>query len=153
MAGILPDDGRASGGGPLCPRGQLLLLFCVALEPYLFYVMETVQTIDLADAASVAYALDVGAMFFMLAGLAYLVVREDKAASEGHKRLHPLVSARFKRTMRLLFVVGLLFAVSALPVFWVTTPVGYLRFYMWSPSALLFFSGRGLKRPGSKKAS
>jgi len=135
---------------PLALAANLLLLFCVALEPYLFYVMESVQTPDLADAASVAYALDVGAMFLLLAALAYLVVKEDKAASDGHKRLHPLVLARFKRSIRLLSIVGLIFAASALPIFWVTTPIGYLRFYMWSPSALLFLFGRGIKRPASK---
>ena len=113
---------------PLALLLNLLLLFCVALEPYLFYVLQSVPTPGLLDAGSVAYALDAGSMFFLLGSLAYLVVREDK----GRHRLHPAVLAGFRRGWRSEALVGLIFLVSALPVFWVSTSVGYLRFDMWS---------------------
>jgi hypothetical protein len=45
---------------PFALLANLALFFMVAIEPYLFYVMTSVQTPGLADAASVAYAIDVG---------------------------------------------------------------------------------------------
>ena len=82
---------------PLAMLLNLLLLFCVALEPYLYYVVQSAQPLGLLDAASVAYALDVGGMFFLLAALAYLVVREDATGAKGRRHLHPAVLAGFRR--------------------------------------------------------
>jgi hypothetical protein len=130
---------------------NIVLLFLVALQPYLFYVLQTVQTAGLVNAASVAYGLDVGGMFFMQAALAYLVVTEEKAGVHGQAALHPAVLARFRRAARANALVGLVFAISALPFFWVSTPVGFLRFYLWSSALLIplvMFSGR---RPAGKK--
>src|SRR2546427_511512 len=39
---------------------NLLLLFCVALEPYLFFILASVDSLDLVNTESIAYALDVG---------------------------------------------------------------------------------------------
>jgi hypothetical protein len=131
---------------------NIVLLFLVALEPYLFYVLQTVQTAGLADAASVAYALDVGGMFFMQAALAYLVVSEDKTGLHGQRPLHPAVLARFQRVARADALVGIVFAVSALPFLWVHTPIGFLRFYLWSSSLLVpvaMLSGRETTRKRS----
>jgi len=110
---------------------NLVLLFVVALEPYLFYVLESVKTLDLLDSASVAYALDLGGMFFMQGTLAYMVVKQDRAGSAGRRRVHPDVVARFRRRMRLDAVVGVVFVVSALPIFSISSPMGSLRFYIW----------------------
>jgi uncharacterized membrane protein len=135
---------------PLALYTNLFLLFCVALEPYLFYVLQSVQAPGLLDAASVAYALDVGGMFFLLSALAYLVVKEEEGSVErGRQRLHPLVLARFRRSMKVLAVIGMIFVVSALPIFWVDTPIGVLRFYLWAPSSLMFLMGRGA-RPSAR---
>jgi hypothetical protein len=68
-------------------------------------------------------------MFFMQAALARMVVKEN-AKLHGQLPLHPDVMARFRLVMKLDAVVGLAFVVSALPVFWVDTPVGFLRFYI-----------------------
>ena len=125
---------------------NIVLLFIVALEPYLFYVLQTVQTAGLADAASVAYALDVGGMFLMQGALAYMVLEESGAS--GRRPLHPLLLARFRMVTRSSAVVGLVFVVSALPIFWVSTPIGYLRFYLWSSSFLMF--SLFLRRPKAK---
>ncbi|HYA56843.1 MAG TPA: hypothetical protein VEH57_00015, partial [Thermoplasmata archaeon] len=43
---------------------NVALLFCVAIEPFLFYVLVTVSAVG-AD-ASVAFAADLGAMMFLL---------------------------------------------------------------------------------------
>jgi hypothetical protein len=42
--------------------------------------------------------------------------------------------------MRMEFFLGALFAISALPFFWVLTPIGYLRFDVWYLSiGVVFF--------------
>ena len=138
---------------PLAIYANLLLLFTVALEPYLFYVIQSVQDIDLVNVASAAYALDVGGMFFLLAALAYLVIKGERNLWEGRQRLHPLVLARFRRSMKMLVIVGAVFVLSALPIFWVKTPIGYLRFYMWSSSAVTFVLGRAPRRLAGKEAT
>jgi hypothetical protein len=126
---------------PFALLANLVLLFIVAVEPYLFYVLTSVQTSGLADAASVVYALDVGGMFLMQAALARMVVNGEKASSSGKPPLHPVVLARFRRVVKLNTVIGLVFVVSALPVFWVDTSIGFLRFYLWS-SSFLFLAMR-----------
>jgi len=130
---------------PFALLANVVLLFFVALEPYLFWVLQTVQTASLADSASVAYALDVGGMFFMQAALAQLVVNEERARLHGQSPLHPLVLARFRRVARADAIIGLAFMLSALPIFWVDTPVGFLRFYLWSSGFFVFIPtyGRG----------
>ena len=126
---------------PFALVANLVLLFIVAIEPYLFYVLTSVQTAGLADAASVVYALDVGGMFLMQAALGRMVVKGEKAHLRAQLPLHPVVLERFRRVMILNAVIGLIFVVSALPVFWVNTPAGYLRFYLWG-SSFLFVVGR-----------
>ena len=67
----------------------LFLLFCVALEPYLFSILESVDSLDLLNSESIAYALDVGVMFLLLVALALLVVKEEqKSGSAGGHRRH-----------------------------------------------------------------
>lgn len=67
---------------PLEIRGTFLLnitlLFCVAIEPYLFYVLTQNQFFVLLDFASSVYALDVGAMLFILSGLHAFAPRKEK---------------------------------------------------------------------------
>ncbi|HEV2389758.1 MAG TPA: hypothetical protein VGS04_03445 [Nitrososphaerales archaeon] len=127
---------------PFALVANLVLLFIVAIEPYLFYVLIYVKTSGLADAASVAYALDVGGMFLMQAALARMVVAGEKAPLQGAVPLHPAVLARFRTTMKLNVVVGLIYVISALPVFWMDTPIGYLRFDLWFSSFLFLARGR-----------
>ena len=123
---------------PLALLSNIALLFTVALEPYLFYVLIPAQTDSLANSASLIYALDVGGMFLLQAVLAGLVLRESKANAHGQQPLHPVTLARFRRVVASNLVSGFAFAVSALPVFWIDTPVGYLRFYLWSVSFVVF---------------
>jgi hypothetical protein len=131
---------------------NLLLLFCVALEPYLFYVLSSVQTVDLLDSASIAYAFDVGGLFFLQAALAYLVVKQGEAGLVGRQRIHPVVLARFRRVVKLDAIIGVVFVVSALPIFWVSTPIGYLRFDLWFSSFFIFLLGRGSRKSVSKES-
>lgn len=95
---------------------NLLLLFCVALEPYLFFILASVDSLDLLNTESIAYALDVGAMFLLLAALALLVVKEEHkpGSGGGHPRLHPVMLRRFRWVMKAETIVGAIFIVSAL---------------------------------------
>lgn len=127
------------GEAPSALYFNLILLFCVALAPYLFYVLSSSPTDDVLNAGSVAYALDVGFMFLLLAALARLVVKgEEKARSGGHSLVHPVVIKRFRAIMKAEIAGGLIFVVSSLPVFWVNTPVGFLRFILWYSAFVIF---------------
>ena len=129
---------------PFALVANIALLFLVALEPYLYYVLQNVHTPGLADASSVAYALDLAGMFLMQGALSYLVVREEKTSLHRQPPLHPVVVARFRNVVKVDALIGLVFAVSALPIFWVDTPVGFLRFYLWG--APFFIASVGLRR-------
>ena len=132
---------------------NLLLLFCVALEPYLFSILESVDSLDLLNSESIAYALDVGVMFLLLVALALLVVKEEQKSGSagGHRRLHPVVLRRFRRVMKAEAIVGAIFIVSALPIFWTMTPIGYLRFTLWYSSFVILPAGtlRSVRKKGA----
>jgi uncharacterized membrane protein len=130
---------------------NVVLLFVVALEPFLFYVLisqtgSSVATLAFLDSASVAYALDVGIMYLMLAGFNYMVTVEEKRKTNPSE----ILIKRFRRlTYLLLFGAGL-FLISALPYFWVSAAVGvYLRFDFWYASIAMFVGTRFASR-GSK---
>ena len=138
---VLPPD--AAFALPL----NVGLLFCVALEPYLFYVVTTSKTVELADQFSIGYALDAGFMFLFLAGLAYSVTKDERGRGE-NTRLHPDIARRFRRLMRLQSIVGGIYLASALPIFWIDTPIGPLRFLLWSSPFVIVFAFR---KPGIVK--
>jgi apolipoprotein N-acyltransferase len=105
---------------------NITLLFCVAIEPYLFYVLDQ-SAIGLLDFASSIYALDTGAMMFLLAGLVYMV-RHAKRDSLPHG----VSSAEI--------FSGTVFFASALPLFWLPVQFGsFLRFDLWYGSFIVFF--------------
>jgi uncharacterized membrane protein len=117
---------------------NIVLLFSVAIEPYLFWVLVSPQTLEVADVGSVAYAFDVGLMFFVLSTLSFLLLKEEKGRPSGQRRVHPIILERFRRFMFAQLIVGAIFVASALPVFWVSTPIGFLRFYLWYSSFVIF---------------
>lgn len=118
---------------------NLVLLFMVALEPYLYYVLLSTQSVGVAYYSSMAYGLDVGLMFVILATLTYLLLKEEKSNSKTNRRgVHPIVFLRFKRTMKAQYIIGGIFIASALPIFWIPTPIGYLRFDLWYSSFVFF---------------
>jgi len=118
---------------------NLVLLFCVALEPYFFYMIMNGTYQNLVSFTSVGYALDVGFMFIILGTLASFVSKQEKALEQEQKpKLHPNVLQRFKHMMISEYIVGALFLISAPPIFWVPTPLGHLRFIFWYSSFLVF---------------
>ena len=129
---------------------NLVLLFCVALEPYLFFVLfsgsDTAQYY-----ASIAYGLDVGVMFLALATLARLLLKEEKNLTKEKRRVHPLALSKFKRLMIIQYIIALIFLASALPLpfLWIPTAIGAPRFVLWYSSFAIFFALR--ITPGRKK--
>jgi len=107
---------------------NVALLFCVALEPFLFYVMVT--TTSLGNAASTAFAIDLGAGMFLLSVLGYLLLREESSGSI--RRFSPEVLGRQSRSNRLHLIVGSIYLLSALPPFWSIAIVGSsARYALW----------------------
>ena len=108
---------------------SMLLLFCVVLEPYLFFVLQSKPSdSSFIDWASFGYAVDVGAMFLILAGLIHVIF---KRADRKEFRLHTVLVERFRRAMYLYIFVGGAYLVSALPFFWIDSPIGPIRFVFW----------------------
>lgn len=120
---------------------NLLLLFCVVLEPYLFFVLQSKPSdLSFLDWASFGYALDVGAMFLILGGLIRLILRRKSLGLEEFD-LHPVLLRRFRLAMFFYAVIGGAYFVSALPFFWVDTPIGPLRFVFWYSAFAFTFLG------------
>ena len=122
-------------------RGTLLLnimlLFCVAVSPYLFYVLAE-SAVGLLDFASSFYAFDVGAMMFIQAGLIYILLGEEKRS--GAQGLPPALLGRFRRTMVAQISVGMIFVASVLPFLWIRVPLGaFLRFDVWYAALVILF--------------
>ncbi len=99
---------------------NVALLFGVSIEPFLLYVLFTSTTIT--EAASTAYALDLGATMLLLSTLNYLLLGEERR--DPVRRVHPRILERTRRSTWVRVGIGAIFLVSALPVFWVPAPVG-----------------------------
>ena len=119
---------------------NLLLLFLVSIEPYLFYLNITYDLVShelFLNLASILYALDMTGLMLILGLFSHQLAREEKG-------LVPKDSmVGFKRVRDALFVSSALFALTVLPIFWVTRIYGQpIRFYFWFIPLLLSFSIR-----------
>ncbi len=106
---------------------NLLLLFVVAIEPYLLFVVAFPANGTVGEAASVIYAIDLAAMNTILGAFAHVLSREDKG-------LLPAADLRRMRSIRNVdFGFAAVFLVSALPVFWTWTwlPRIPVRILLW----------------------
>lgn len=113
---------------------NLVLFFCVILEPYLFYML--MNSSQLSMVVSEVFAFDVGLMFFILGILAEMVVKEARLNhpnyySDDLKTLGCMIYPRY--------IVGALFLISVIPFFWIQTPLGHLRSIIWGTSLAVFF--------------
>ena len=127
---------------------NLALLFGVALEPFLFYVLQS-QTAIL-DIVSEAYALDIGAMSLILGVMVYLALSEEKRMKD--RKIHPILLKRLNRILIADIVAGSTFFISALPFLWIPLSIGFnLRFDIWYASFAIFFAQRymPLRDPGA----
>lgn len=107
---------------------NVFLLFLVALEPYLFNILaaQVNSPSSLGPVASSYYALDVGGMGLVLAYFTHVLVNEEKGLVQS-SMIRPIKSGR-----NMILVIGLIFVLTALPLFWTIT-LGKipLRFIVW----------------------
>jgi len=115
---------------------NLMLFFCVILEPYLFYMMMNSNGM-LSAVISQVFAFDVGFMFFVLGILAEMVVKEARLNHPSYRSddLKTLGSMIYPR-----YIVGALFLISVVPFFWVSTPLGHLRSIVWTSAMSVFLA-------------
>ena len=114
---------------------NIVMLFLVAIEPYLFYLNAVFDLSDhqaLVDAASTAYALDMAGLMTILALFTHQLSLEER------KLLSQDSIAKYKHIRDILLVSAALFAVTILPIFWTLTLRGTPpRFYFWAAPLVL----------------
>lgn len=127
---------------PLMLRLNMLLLFLVALEPFLFNLL-VIQTpgeaisMTLAKPVSQFYALDVGGMNLILAYFTHQLTIEER-------NLIPRELIRkYQRVRDVLLLSSAVFIVSVIPIFGNVTVVGLpLRTAMWIATFPLIWASR-----------
>jgi len=118
---------------------NLVLLFLVSIEPYLFYLNIIFDLSDhavLLNAASILYALDMAGLMLILALFTYELAREERGL------VPPDLVAHYKHVRDSLFLSAAMFLVTVLPFFWsVKLQDLPLRFYFWLiPLAISFMT-------------
>jgi len=117
---------------------NVALLFCVAIEPFLFYVSVAGTGTSVGGPASMALALDVGVMMLLLAAFYFLLEAEDRKVS--HRPVDPGILRQLWVGSVGRVVVGTVFLVSALPLFDSPGPLGStVREDIWIVALGLFF--------------
>jgi uncharacterized membrane protein len=125
---------------------NIMLLFCVSIEPFLFNLIRNTPAVTdpraFADATSTLYALDLGAMFAILGGFTLTLADEER------KLIPKALMRQYKVEGLSWFVCGLIFAVSALPLFFaIQIGGGYsIRYYLWALPLFLIWIARTVQR-------
>ena len=118
---------------------NLMLFFCVVLEPYLFYTLETSQG-QLLIVTSDVFALDMGLMFFVVGTLALIV---EKEARRYHPNYHSNDLTILQKMIYPRYILAALFLLSVDPFLWVSMPLAspfnHLRVVLWISSLAVFF--------------
>jgi len=122
---------------------NLALLFCVALEPYCYYLLwnNSSAIVSLLGTTSAAYALDVGFMFLILATLELVAIKQNVGDEKDPSRTKLLKRDIFARC-----AVGLAFLFSAAPIFWIPTTIAtqHVRNLIWIGSVVSFIIAHAL---------
>ena len=131
---------------------NLALLFCVALEPFLYYILFQTSDPVFLDFSSAAFALDIGAMMVLLSSMMFMALREERLGVA--HRLRASAVRNFKISMISQMIGAAIFLASISGVFWVQIPgLGYLRFLMWYAALGTFFASRAFARKGEEGAA
>jgi hypothetical protein len=108
---------------------NLVLLFLVSIEPYLFYLNITFDLLThevFLYYASILYALDMAGLMLILALFTQQLATEEKGLVPKE------LLAKFTRVRNIFFLSAALFAITMLPVFWsIKLWDQPLRFYFW----------------------
>jgi uncharacterized membrane protein len=110
---------------------NLVLLFLVSIEPYLFYLLYGSlgkhPTILLSsDFTTAIYALDLAGLFCVLGVMTYFLAQEEKTQHV------PELVRNFQFSANTQIIAALLFLISADGYFWRVAPAGIpLRFWLW----------------------
>jgi hypothetical protein len=116
-----------------------ILLFLVALEPYLFntlsFFFNPAQSNPLYDVTSSVYALDIGAIYGILALFTHILATEER------KLVAPDLLKRYKLSRNLEIVVAIIFLVSAIPTLFTLS----LRYYVWASTFFVYRGGSIVK--------
>jgi len=109
---------------------NIVLLFLVSIEPFLFNQILGSSTSAFAENVSVLYAIDLAGLFLILAFFTHSLVDEDK------KLVPQSLLATYRRIRNFELLASAIFLVSIIPVFWSSgISVGNysvrLRFIMW----------------------
>ena len=114
------------------------MLFLVAIEPYLFNQLSfglgaTSLSALPQDVASVAYGLDLGAIWIILASFTHILSLEERGL------VAPDLFQKYRLLRNLEIITAAIFFLSVLPSFWFTINGTYFRYILWS---LTFFVRR-----------
>jgi len=122
-----------------------LLLFCVAIEPFLFNLLQRplagVETSSFLGTASTLFALDVGGMMLMLGLFCNEIATKDR-------KLVPIdLNETFRLERNMWLLSAAFFFVSAIPIFWVIqiNEIPF-RFLIWVIPLVLVWVARMHKR-------
>src|SRR6266705_919022 len=127
-----------------------VLLFLVALEPYLFNIIpffaasQAGMPNDVAltiYVASIFYALDIGAIYGILALFTNILATEER------KLVAPDLLRKYRLSRDLEIVVAIIFLASAIPLLTLN-----IRYYIWATTFFVYRGGkvmRGLRKQSS----
>jgi hypothetical protein len=106
------------------------MLFLVSVEPYLFSLLSfgSFQTsrIAVVSFASEAYAIDLAGLCLIMGLFSHQLTVEER------KLNRPELSSLYRRIRNTQFIAAVIFAVSALPIFWSWMILGSpVRFDIW----------------------
>jgi uncharacterized membrane protein len=129
---------------------NVVLLLMVALVPYLLNGVESVNTAlnvsqdPIRDYFSTLFAADLAGILFILATFAHVISKEEK------RLVAPEFATLFRNGRNRMAVLGVIMAVTVLPIFWQVTWFGIpLRMYLWYLPLVSYWVGRAL-RPDSR---
>jgi uncharacterized membrane protein len=123
---------------PVTRTLNILLLFLVALEPYLFNLIGGTSGLS-GNTASIAYAVDIGAIYAILASFSNILASQKRGLVE------PSMIRKYRVIRDLQILVAAIFWISILPQF--STPVLtfgtvhlFARYFLWA-TTLVFSRG------------
>jgi uncharacterized membrane protein len=128
---------------------NMLLLFLVSIEPYLFNLISFTPTPGLIDPQTVTavYAIDLGSLYLIIAYFIHELTVEER------KLIPTKLLRNFRLERNVTLLVVLLFISSTLPIFWSLTIFGVqTRFILWFAPFPLGFVREAIERKWSADA-